>query len=428
MTELHLLTLFCLTGWAIHAGMDLASRDRRSISVVVLVFCFFYGLPLALDLLMGQPEYIAFPGFREPAWSAKVAVAYDIFVMACPVFWWLTATRRRIPPSRSVDLSGLTRIRFLLWAFLISPLIALLFAPDPGFYAHYGAVVGPTFTPIVEHYHLLVGESCLLSTVAGFALLISQERVALAFCEVLPFFILASWLTGKRSDVFLVVVLMWIALWVRGKITPSVLLAGGVATGVGLLMYSGWYQATLRPSAVSDRQRAYEMFRVDYGRDQDLRMALYCEITDDRRILSYRGESLVFDMTMAIPRSVWPQKPMPYSIYMAAAGLYTKPRFFGWSVTTSILDEAIANFSWFGLLVGPLVLTVICWIGDRADPLGKSLSVLIACMLLTLDAAGFAPLVLCWILYLAWSRWTARRRPVMTQFRYTPTPRAVRGL
>lgn len=427
MFQLNLLTLFCLTAWAIHAGMDLVSKHRRSISVVVLVFCFFYGLPLILDLLVGQPEYIAFPGFREPAWSNKVAVAYDLFVMACPIFWWLTTPRKPIQPRESADFSGLNRIRFLLWAFVVSPIITLAFAPDPGFYAHYGAVVGPAFTPAVESYHLIIGESCLLSTVAGFALLISQKRVGLAFCEVLPFFMLASWITGKRSDVFLVVVLMWIALWVRGKITPTVLIAGGLATGIGLLTYSSWYQATLRPGAVSDPQRAYEMFRVDYGRDQDLRMALYSELTGSRPILNYRGESLVFDLTMAIPRSVWPQKPMPYSIYMAAAGLYTKPRFFGWSVTTSILDEAIANFSWFGLLVGPLVLAAICWIGDASDPLGKSLSALIACMLLTLDAAAFAPLVLCWILYLAWSRWAAARRPRPARFRYIPTPKAVQG-
>jgi hypothetical protein len=396
--------------------------------VVVLLFCFFYGVPLVLDFLVGQPEYIAFPGFREPAWSAKVAVAYDLFVIACPVFWWLTASRKRIKPGKSADLSGLRKIRYLLWILLISPIFTVAFAPEPGFYAHYGAVLTPSFTPAIERFHLVVGESCLLSAVAGFALLISQRRVALTFLQVLPFFILSSWITGKRSDAFLVVVLMWIALWVRGKITPPVLIAGGLATGAALFFYSSWYQNEFRPLTVSDSQRAYEMFRVDYGRDQDLRTALYCEMTSNRRILSYRGESLVFDLTMVIPRSVWPQKPMPYSIYMAAAGLYTKPRFFGWSVTTSILDEAIANFSWLGLVIGPFVLTVICWIGDRADPLGKSLSVLIACMLLTMDAAGFAPLVLCWLLYLAWSRWSTRSRPEIKQFRYVPAPRAVQGL
>jgi hypothetical protein len=428
VTELNLLTLVCLTAWAILAGMDLASRQRRSISVVVLVFCLFYGLPLALDLFVGQPEYISFPGFREPAWSAKVAVAYDIFVMACPIFWWVTASRKRIQPGKPVDLTALNRIRFLLWALLISPVIALAFAPDPGFYAHYGAVVGTSFTPRIEQYHPVIGASCLMSAVAGLGLLISQPRMAPTFFRILPFVLLTSWLTGKRSDLFLLVVLIWITFWVRGKITPTVLLAGGLVTGVGFFIYSGWYQETLRPTAASSPQVAYETARIDYGRDHDLKLAMYCEITNARQILSYRGESLVFYLTMAVPRSVWPEKPLPYSTYMAAAALNVKPRFFGWSVTTSILDEAITNFGWFGLLVGPLALTLICRIGDRSDPLGKSLSVLIACLLLTVEITVFATLFLSWALYLVWSQWATRPRPRLKPFRYAPAPRAVEEL
>jgi hypothetical protein len=426
--ELNLLTLFCLAAWAVYAGMDLASRQRRSISVVVLVFCLFYGLPLALDMFIGQPEYLAFPGFRQPAWSTRVSIAYDIFVMACPIFWWLTAPRRRILGSTPPDLSGLSRIQWLLWALLISPVIALAFAPDPAFYAHYGAVVGPLYTPRIEQYHAVIAATCLVSAVAGFGLLISQPRMGPTFCRILPFVILTAWLTGKRSDLFLPVVLVWIAFWVRGYLSPGRLLSWGLATGLGFLIYSNWYQAALRPASVASPQVAYETARIDYGRDHDLRLALYCELTNTRQILSYRGESLVFDLTMAVPRSVWPEKPLPYSTYMAAAALYTKPRFFGWSVTTSILDEAIANFSWYGLLAGPLVLAAICWTGDRSDPLGKSLSVLVACLLLTMELTAFATLLLAWVLYLAWSRWATRPRPGLRQFRYAPAPRAVQGL
>jgi hypothetical protein len=222
--------------------------------------------------------------------------------------------------------------------------------------------------------------------------------------------------------------LIWITFWVRGKITPTVLLAGGLVTGVGFFIYSGWYQETLRPTAASSPQVAYETARIDYGRDHDLKLAMYCEITNARQILSYRGESLVFYLTMAVPRSVWPEKPLPYSTYMAAAALNVKPRFFGWSVTTSILDEAITNFGWFGLLVGPLALTLICRIGDRSDPLGKSLSVLIACLLLTVEITVFATLFLSWALYLVWSQWATRPRPRLKPFRYAPAPRAVEEL
>lgn len=424
MLELNLLTIFCLAGWAVYAAFDLASPRRRSISVVVLLYCFYYGGPLVLDLIAGPPDYIAFPGFREPSWSQPVAIAYDLFVMACPVFWWLTLDRKATGASQSMDLSPLNRIRWLLWALVLLPPALVLFAPDPSFYAHYGAVVTPALTKDIEKYQMWVTLSAFVSIVAAFGLLLSQRRITFTLCSILPFLAATVWVTGKRTDLVLPVCMIWLAFWVRGKVTPSVFIVGGLATGLGLYMFSSWYQQTLRPTAVLDSKRSYEMARVDFGRDHELRMALYCEITDDCRILDYRGESLVFYSTLFIPRAIWPAKPLPYATYLTAAGLMEKPRFFGWVVTCSVLDEAIANFGWFGLLIGPLFLATICRIGDYSDPLGKALAALVACLFMTFDPTPFLPVVLCWALYLAWSKWSLRSRQVAQAAMWAPARRA----
>lgn len=426
MYQLNLITFLWVSGWAIHAGLDLASGKRRSISAVVLVFYFFYGLPLLWDMVFGQPQYFQFPGFREPAWSTKVGVVYDLFVMSCPVFWWITAPSGQGRLAGLPDFTKLQRIRSLLWVLAVSPLIALVFAPDPGFYASYGAVVSPSFGGAVAKYHVVIGATCLFSTFAGFAIVISERRIVPAFVRVFPFVALACWLSGKRIGVFLAAVLIWIAFWVRRKLRFNHLILGGFATLALLAGYSNYYQAALRPTALAPGLQ-YENARIDYGRDHDLRTALYCEFTHDRQILSYRGESVVFYLTMMIPRVVWPEKPLDYATYMAAAALNTRAKFFGWTVTTSVLDEAIANFSWAGLLIGPLLLAMVCRIADRADPLGKAVGATIACIFLTLEITPLVPLILCWLVYLAWSRWSARRGAERSAIPYLPAQRAVQG-
>src|ERR1022692_3873870 len=95
LTVLHWCTFLWLLGWAVRALVDISSDRRRSVSFLLVVFFVFYGVPIVLDLTQGIPEYRDTPGFRAGAMSDSVALVYDLFVSACPVFWWLTAPPRR---------------------------------------------------------------------------------------------------------------------------------------------------------------------------------------------------------------------------------------------------------------------------------------------------------------------------------------------
>jgi hypothetical protein len=147
--------------------------------------------------------------------------------------------------------------------------------------------------------------------------------------------------------------------------------------------------------------------RVDYGRDNNLKAAIFCELADagDVQILDFRGQSMLFYLTMYVPRRLWPEKPWPYAVYMTAYSLHTRPVDLGWGLTTSFLDEAVANFGWAGLVIGPLTFTLLLRICDLSpDPLVKVIGVLVACLLMTVQFVAFAPLAIAWFLYLGWSR------------------------
>jgi hypothetical protein len=108
---------------------------------------------------------------------------------------------------------------------------------------------------------------------------------------------------------------------------------------------------------------------------------------------------------MYVPRALWPEKPYPYAVYFTSALFLIPPQSLGWGMTTSWLEEAIANFSWFGFLLGPLVPALICRIGDsRQNVIAGSLTILVSSLFLAVQLAAFAPLFILWIASVLLSR------------------------
>jgi len=93
------------------------------------------------------------------------------------------------------------------------------------------------------------------------------------------------------------------------------------------------------------------------------------------------------------------RKPLTYACYFTSAMRGSSPQDWGWGMTTSIFDEAIANGSWFGLLAASLVIGILCRIGDScSDVLVFLLTAIVASLLLTVQLVAFAPLALIWVM------------------------------
>jgi hypothetical protein len=115
---------------------------------------------------------------------------------------------------------------------------------------------------------------------------------------------------------------------------------------------------------------------------------------------------------MYLPRSIWPGKPFTYATYLTAYALKVRPAIMAWGLTTSVLDEAVANFGWAGLLIGPMTFTLLCRICDHSkDPLVKVVGMIVACLSMTVELVAFAPMAVAWILYVGWSHHTLRSAP-----------------
>src|SRR6185295_12096750 len=166
---------------------------------------------------------------------------------------------------------------------------------------------------------------------------------------------------------------------------------------------------------LSSFDTAYEMARMDFGRDSDIAMVLFAELEPAARpILEFRGQSFLFDLLFFVPRAIWEEKPKPYYHYITAVALRQPLTQRTWGITTTWLGEAIANFGWFGILVGPAVIVLVGRLGYLPDnPFLTLLTSVICTLLLSIHLAGFTLLWSIWCVLVIGAK-LPRLRPVVS--------------
>ena len=229
------------------------------------------------------------------------------------------------------------------------------------------------------------------------------------FLITFPFVLIAVYLMGKRAIGALYLVLLSQRLWDLNLLQKARMPIYGVIALVFFALFATGYQTVVRniSSSTLSRDLYYENQRLDYGRDHTLRAAIFAELHQEP-ILSYRGQATIFDLTFAVPRSVWPEKPFPYGNYMTSYALGIPPQLNGWTFTTSIFDEAIANYGWLGMLTAPLFMGLLCRLADGNNTiLFRSLGYIVCLMFMAVQLSAFMGLFLIWLGGSLWHQYRA---------------------
>ena len=412
---LNIATFLWLAFWAFRAFKCLAAGSRYSILFVILIHFVFSGVPLLLDVIFGKPEYSLFPGFYLASRDNTTSIIYCLYVSAVPIIWWLTGRGKRLIDDNSLDNTINTAafvqrmkpaIQLILFIFMLSPLFAWMYSPEPEVYFRYGAAVNDLFRfeAATKYHGDFMSLACFLSLLGVTGFLALQERIdILLIAFLLPWIILVFWLNSKRGIVAFAIILIGYVFWQKGYL-KGVRFVWAIILAVAIILsFSYFYQLQVRDISAesTDPVEFYDGIRIDYGRDAEIKMAIFAELYPEKmQILEYRGQSIVFNLTMVVPRAIWSEKPMAYAQYVTTTALMLPPtREMDWFVTTSWLEEAIANFSWVGMILGPILLSIICRLGDaRKNVIVNSLTVLIGCLFLTVQLSAFWPLFYFWLL------------------------------
>ena len=275
-------------------------------------------------------------------------------------------------------------------------------------YTQYGRAVQGFPTPESEAYHAFINGATFLSAISYFFLLLESRKRQSIFVVMFatPFLLNSVWMNGKRAIVALIVVLVVYTLWKKNVLRlMNLLLVSVVCTGM-MLVFSSLYQQAFRYDMlqIDDWDQVYHNMRVDMGRDDVTKMAIYAELYPDKlEILDYPFQSFLFTATMYVPREWWSDKPWPYAVYATSALLQIPSQYVGWSMTTGILDETIANVGWLGLLLGPLIISWIARMGDRNQTtIIQLLTVIVGSLMLVLQIAAFISIFLLWLVLVGW--------------------------
>lgn len=418
---LQVIVLLWQTGWMIRSLRALARGDRRTILFVQLVYYFFFAMPQLLDLVVGAPSYLYQHGFIVSQFDHTTNIVYLLYLAVVPViFEGLGGRPAAVAHEWTVSIRLGTWTRAFAWTAMLALPFTLVLAPHPTAYLHYAAFINRTVAG-AENYHVIVTLVASLAAIGAVLVIAAEGSLAIARVAAMPFLSVAVWVHGKRSLVALVLLLVLYLLWMRGLLRGRRFVIAALTGAIVLGAFSYAYQTGVRDVGKDAPVRgqtlassdAYLNYRIDYGRDAVTKQTIYAELhPEEFHILDYRGQSILFDLTIPVPRAVWPGKPYPYAVYVTSAMFGIAPRDLGWSVTTSWLEEAIANFGWLGIVLGPAVPALICAAGDRRrGMLTGILTVSVASFLLVVPLVAFFSMFALWVVMMIRGRRDARTTP-----------------
>lgn len=416
-----------LLGWALVAAHRLARGERATILFAMPIHFLLCGLPLLLDEVYGLPQYQLFPGFFAATRDTKTSLIYAAYVAIVPlVWWWIAFPGRRTPviPMRTLTPNagagpGVAPLDLFLFGLLFVPVVLALMSPDASMYLEYssGARNIQNRPYMTRLFHVGVVKAIQVSILAAAVLLYRARWPRLAAILLLPIVGVDLWLHGKRNAVVMMLAAFLYALWRRRALVGYKLYVSAVASLLLLIAYSSFYQKELRFKEEFVRKQSeqfwHDNFRIDFGRDHGIKLAIYTELYPSKTtpIIEERGQSVIMTVFMWIPRAVWDDKPATYAWKLLTASMNREPPGQG-GLTTNVLGEAIANFSWLGLFLGPLAVPLMCRIGDSCrDEWISVLTVLIVVYLQIVHFPQWAIVAYLWIALVVRNKFLVAPKP-----------------
>ncbi len=386
--------------------------------MVLWTFTLFFILPLFLDATDYVAVYRTYPELQTVSSVPEVHIISALTVL---VGTFLIARTVRRMSVISVE-PMVIRHRWVWFLIALCPLAVVALAPDPGVYSHMAAVIsqsGPG-EPSLRHVYKPV-PNCAISCVRhvvdtglnrGLSVWFMSRHRNAALWMVLPIGFMDFWINGKRNIIALLLIQFAFVIG-RNLSVDRRSLRRYVAIGTLLLLVlvalSSWFQNQYRATVVANSSG--ESFKIDFGRTDVVHLAVAGQLGYAPRPLSYPGQSLVLYVDAVAARVMGGQKDVTYPDRVTSIAksrpIESTP---GSIITTSIVSEAIDNFGWFGIFIGPVVLVLLIrWSARVRDPILGLLIALLATLLIVTEILAAVPLIAFVVVRAVWIRRTTHR-------------------
>lgn len=394
--ELDWLLIIVSTGVLLKAIRRMTLRANSSIgNYAILITWAFCCLPILFDYLVGAPEYRTvywYAPFIEPMANDEVSCIYDTYILASIIalhFYCNGRERKGSAVEAYAWSTPLAALKPLLFIAVILPFgYILVMGLLPNFLS-YGST-GSRDLPEGVSTALMALQN--LSLIAFCVWFFAKKEIKVSDLLLICIFSFATaWFSGKRFVIALMIVL-YLYFFLNRDVSMKVrrrLQFGLPVVFCLLLAFSAFYLVEVKPLSDTSSVSVYDMLRVDYGRDDVLKYVIYHEFFLDDHILDYPGQTFLSTFLVWVPRFLWPLKPYQHYQYLTSSILGLPIERLPAGTTPSWWEMSVANFSYFGFIVGVFGLVAIVAIADRSKTVSTratALVLVIALMTQSIDA------------------------------------------
>lgn len=367
-----MMLLTCTVVLAVSYKRLFSSRLNSFVDIVVVVVYMFMCFPIICNYIVGIPEYKSaywYQVFLPGMYDEGTVALYDLYVtIVMLALHFYSSKREREAEIEFVPLEIVTG-RWVLVLCCLSPLCLMVLSGSLSSYAFYADSLA---RGLDSTFVFLMNSSLLLSLFSFTLLYFSKpKRSKAAPLLLIVYTFIISWISGKRFIVALALTMYLYAFLYteddnkkRTRLfrTLPVLL-------VGLIGFSGFYMAVIKPLTNTINYDLYEMFRVDFGRDDVTKYVLYQTNVLNNHIVDYPGQSVISYLLFFIPRRIWPAKPFQHYQYLSASILGLPIAQLPAGTTPSGFEMFVANFGLIGIPLFALVLVGYIKLFDSRDSL-----------------------------------------------------------
>lgn len=374
MLAIYEITIIIVSLFLIKQSIKKTLKTNNSIYIIHLLFCFVFVVPLILDYLLGYPNYSAkYYGFLISYNDPYTRFYYATYILTSQCIMLIigrskTKYKYKLFVANAFSFEMNIYIDFILsFTAFITVLLVLVFPLSKSILWNFGwrdseiLLKGEKYYSTVERLSYISLSSALI-----FILKNKRSIITYVFYSILIYMLIC--IQSKRSIIFFIAAMIVSYLFFNTKMDKRKwIYCLGCISVIGLLLYSIYIKVVYR--GYIGFENLYTTIRIDFFRDDTVKMVIYSLLNPEKmRILKYPGQSIITQIGTIFPLQFLKVPYMGYNSYLTSAliGTSVLDVSINW-MTTSIFDEMIANFGFFGFWIAPTILGFMAKIANKQN-------------------------------------------------------------
>ncbi len=392
------LSIICIIQSIFMLSVSINKLSKKRYNAAILYYpVFFLIFPFhnILDITFGLPEYkSSIFSLEETLYNDNASIIYYIFIFIMNfIFFIFFIGKKQSISINSINVNKLAIIS--LWLIAFSGPLSILLTNNPSTYLVYGEIRNYIGQEQYDEYSLVWILSFFSSiSVISLRFIYGKKINILLSILLISLLIIDLYINNKRFIYGLIIVYAVISFFYSTKRTFKFLnvLLSIIIFSVLYITYSFNYKYDYSQTT----SEVYASTRHELSRDDVLRYVIQEKLLGERNIVEYSGQTYLSIIFGFVPRKMWPDKPYPYGQYLTNKVLHNNvgPALGTWTITTSLYDEAIANFGWYGFIfIFIFIVTILNMINKNRSLLVRSLLFIILVFYSFTNVNWFLPIV-----------------------------------